>query len=168
MQKPSSGVGQPAAQSRVSLSESGDAAQTSVSSTFQNPPTLKPFGPNLTSPQAEIKSSNPTLPLASLLHRRSPPKNKTETYRSVAAPFAPTDCRTPGHDRFAYSFPKSAVPVVCGFQRHPSAIEFSSTLLQFANSLGGFASLPLRPLPGGRRLAASRSGVSDGAVFAPN
>ena len=28
----------------------------------------------------------------------------------------PTACRTPGHDRFAYSFPKSAVPIVCGFQ----------------------------------------------------
>ena len=35
-------------------------------------------------------------------------------------------------------------------------------------SLGYAAFFPLRPLPGGRRLAAARTGVSDCAGFAPN
>jgi hypothetical protein len=40
------------------------------------------------------------------------------------------DCRTPGHDRFAYSFSKPLCQLCADFSLNPSAIELLSTLLQ--------------------------------------
>ena len=71
-----------------------------------------------------------------------------------------TDCRSVENaTRTALRIPVSAYCVLTSQ---------SLTTIRHSQTEGYAIFFPLRPLPGGRRLAAARTGVSDCAGFAPN